>query len=295
MANSVFRLHIFSILICSCLTLAACATGTAKFNGNTSTFLDSRRSYTTVLKTHGPAPQEWPDEKIPPGVTEVSYTSGNLKLKAWLAMQKNSVADRVPAVVYFHGGFAFSFSELEDCRPFLNAGLAVLMPTLRGENGNPGDFELFYGEMDDAQAAVRWLVDQPHIDASRIYTFGHSVGGGVSALLSLWDDVPVRMGGSSGGLYPQDVFSGWKRFVPFDYNNEKERNLRLLVGNMSAMKRQHIAYLGYEDSLAKVAPAAEAERVKSAAPLTIKIVKGDHFTSLEPAILAFVEAIKTDK
>ena len=93
---------------------------------------------------------------------------------------------------------------LNDCLPFLAAGFAVMTPTLRGENGNPGSFELFYGEVDDAEAAVRFLAAQPRIDSKRIYTFGHSVGGGISALLSLRPEIPVRKGGSSGGLYSRD-------------------------------------------------------------------------------------------
>jgi len=171
----------------------------------------------------------------------------------------------------------------------------VMIPTLRGENGNPGSFELFYGEVDDARAAILELTKQPRIDASRIYTFGHSAGGAISALLSLWDDVPIRFGGSSGGLYLKDFFSGWKDFAPFDLSNEKEKRLRLLVGNMSSMKRKHIAYLGEDDTIAKVVPAADTEIKQSGAPLTISIIGGDHFTSLELAASSFANAIKLDK
>ena len=295
MAKSHHRLYLFLTLIFSSLAFQSCAAKSAKRDEQNLSYLNLRRSYSTVLKTRGPAPQEWRVSATLPGVTEVPYTSGELKLKAWLAMPKNSQSDKVPAVVYFHGGFAFSMDEFHDCQPFLDAGFAVMIPTLRGENGNPGNFELLYGEIDDARAAISALVREPRIDASRIYTFGHSVGGGISALLSLWDDVPVLMGGSSGGLYPKDIFYGWKDFVPFDLSSEKERKLRLLVGNMGSMKRKHIAYLGSEDDIARVVPAADTEIKQSGAPLTISIIDGDHFSSLELAVSSFANAIKRDK
>ena len=285
---------VFLLIMCCVFAAVGCSASSNKDAKHVSTYLESRKSYSTVLKTRGPAPQDWHSEKTPAGVTEASYQSGNLSLKCWLAVPKNPPPGKLPAVVYFHGGFAFGMSELEDCRPFLDAGFAVMTPTLRGENGNPGSFELMYGEVDDAEAAVRWLASHPSIDSKRIYTFGHSVGGGISALLSLRADVPIRRGGSSGGLYSKDVFSGWKEFVPFDLSLEKEKNLRLLVGNIGFMQREHIAYIGRMDGLARVVPEAESEARRSSAPLTIKLVEGDHFSSLAPAISAFVETLRFD-
>lgn len=295
MAKSHRRLYLFLALIFSSLAFQSCAAKSPKHDARSQYYLNMRKSYATALKTHGPAPQDWRNRAPLPGVTEIPYTSGDLKLKAWLQMPDNAQADKVPAVVYFHGGFAFSMDEFDDCKPFLAAGFAVMIPTLRGENGNPGDFELLYGEIDDARAAIAALARQPRIDASRIYTFGHSVGGGISALLSLWDDVPVRMGGSSGGLYPKNVFSGWKDIAPFDVNNDKEKSLRLLVGNMASMKRKHIAYIGEDDGIVAVVPDADTEVKQSGAPLTISIIGGDHFTSLDLAISSFANAIKLDK
>jgi dipeptidyl aminopeptidase/acylaminoacyl peptidase len=72
--------------------------------------------------------------------------------------------------------------------------------TLRGEDGNPGYHEMFFGEVDDGRAAISWLARQPGIDKSRIYAFGHSAGGVVAALFSLYDDLPLRATGSAGGL-----------------------------------------------------------------------------------------------
>jgi acetyl esterase/lipase len=167
-------------------------------------FLDRRRSFKTKLTKTGPAPQEFERETPPAGVRQVSYQSGNLQLAAWFAVPPGKENSKSPVCVFFHGGHAFGAGDFEVCRPLLNAGFAVMTPMLRGENGNPGSFELFFGELDDAVGAVRWVAQQPEIDATKIFTFGHSIGGGVSALVSLAErDVPVLLSGSSGGLYDE--------------------------------------------------------------------------------------------
>jgi dipeptidyl aminopeptidase/acylaminoacyl peptidase len=43
-----------------------------------------------------------------------------------------------------------------------------MTPTLRGENGNPGNFECFYGEVDDVIAAGRYLATLPYVDPKHI-------------------------------------------------------------------------------------------------------------------------------
>jgi len=271
---------------------------TAQPAADSGDYLSRRKSHVTALQRRGPAPQKWENEPLPRGVREVFYTSGERRLKAWLALPPRDKEEKVPAVVYFGGGFAMDSSDFKRARFFLEKGYAVLLPTLRGHNGNPGSFELFFGEVEDGRAAVRWLAGQPGIDAERIFTFGHSAGGAISALLSLWDDVPVRLGASSGGLYDDDTFYGWRwnGWVPFNPNDAVERNLRLLFGNTRFMKRPHIAYVGSEDlSLRVVGEDTQAESQRTGGLLTVVIVPGDHGSSLTPAISAFLKATQTGR
>ncbi len=255
-------------------------------------YLEVRRAHATVLTEKKRAPQPAGHEAPPPGAVEVSYRSGELKLRAWFAPPTKAPADDAPAIVYFHGGFALGRSDFGDTRSFRDAGYAVLLPSLRGENDNPGDFELLYGEVDDARAAVKWLAARPGIDKGRIYAFGHSVGGGLSALVSLWDDVPVFATGSSGGLYPYTIFATWSDILPFDRRNPLERQLRLLLGNTADMKCPHRAYIGEQDELRSVVGPAEEEVRRTKAPLTVRLVEGDHFSSLAPAMQAFLRDIQ---
>lgn len=52
-----------------------------------------------------------------------------------------------------------------------------MIPSFRGEDRNPGSYEMFYGELEDLDAAYDWLAKQPWVDPDRIYLAGHSTGG----------------------------------------------------------------------------------------------------------------------
>lgn len=256
------------------------------------TFEQWRGGFQTQLHTRSPAPQDYSHEIPPPGVEEVQYPSDGRQLMAWVATPDGPGPH--PALLYCHGGFAFGGSDLEVCRPFLDAGYVVMTPTWRGENGNPGDFELFFGEVDDARAAAQWLAERPDVDADRIYAFGHSAGGGITAVLSLLDDVPVQITASSGGIYDHSTFIGWSDITPFE-NTPEERSRRLLVGNTVHLQRPHFAYVGIHDS-GMYPVAAEAAKEANEAGMSnlfeIEPMDGDHFTSLEPSLERFLTEIE---
>ncbi|WP_310820746.1 alpha/beta hydrolase family protein [Stratiformator vulcanicus] len=253
-------------------------------------FLKRRAGWESTLVREGPAPQPFGEMTPPDGISEVTYLSGDLALKAWYASPKTTADRKVPGLVYFHSGFAFGPDDFEFVRPFLEAGFAVMTPMLRGENGNPGHFELFGREFNDGCNAVGWLADQPSVDSSRIYAFGHSVGGGVSALLSLaGESIPLRLSGSCGGLYPPEIFAtGFAEICPFDPQDASECELRVLLGNERDMKTPHIAYLGLDDPLYRHAdPAGETK-------LEIVNLLGDHFSSATLARDHFLRRVRDD-
>lgn len=257
-----------------------------------SSFAAIRRAHPTRLLAKGPAPQQYRNEKPPPGVKLVLYPAASGPLQAWFAYPQKRGAGPVPTLVYFHGGYAFGADDFDDARPFLDAGFAVLAPMLRGENGNPGHFEMYFGEIDDARAAVAWVARQPGIDASRIFAFGHSAGGMVAALISLYDDPSPRLTGSAGGLYGESLFD-MSRSVPFDLRVEEEWRLRVLWPNLDSMKKPHIGYLGTEDAHCRLGlPDLLRGLQRTKAPLTIIDVPGDHFESKPAAIKMFLERVR---
>jgi alpha/beta superfamily hydrolase len=255
-------------------------------------YLERLEDFETSLLRHGPAPQDWYPAVPPRNVEQVFFDSGDLRLKAWVYIPDGEVETRHPALVYFHGGFAFAPSELEATRPFMDAGYVVMCPMLRGENGNPGNFELFLGEVDDAGAAIQWLAKQSYVDKRHIYAFGHSAGGAISAMLSLREDIPIQHSGSASGIFGPDFFESWSDIVPFDSSIQEEVDLRLLLGNIQHMNSHHHAFAGEEEEYFRkqvTIATSEAQSLKSQELLHIKIVPGDHFSAFQPALTEYLK------
>lgn len=147
----------------------------------------SRENTATNLTRSIPAPQESDAAMAPPpGAKLVAYPSGDLQLKAWVSQDPNDQKKR-PAIVFLHGGFALDETDWEVLQPFRDAGFVVMTPSLRGENGNPGYFEFFYGEVDDAIAAGSYLAKLPYVDEDKVYVTGHSIGGKLVAMVGVSD------------------------------------------------------------------------------------------------------------
>lgn len=261
-------------------------------------FVAARKAHTTLLIKKVAAPASRYDDLTPADWLEVfEYDSGALHLrgyKAYPAMKRLERGGRVPGLLYLHGGFALAKQDVIDVIDFLRAGFAVYAPALRAENGNPGHYELFYGELDDATAALRAMQGDPRIDAKRTFVLGHSAGGALAALMSLDPDLYLPETASGGGLYDARVFSFLD--VPFT-DDDEERRLRLLLPNLRQMKRRHFACVGEDDSALDPTRLAEAEAKKHHLPLVVEVVPGDHTASLGPCVqkylsraLAFLEA-----
>ena len=233
------------------------------------------------------------------GFEPAVYESDGMELKAMLHKGGATPTDPRPAVIYLHGGFALSYGQLEYPKRFAEAGFVVLAPSWRGENGNPGFFELFMGEVRDAKAAVRWLAVQDFVDQDRIYVFGWSVGGGIALNLSLHDDISIRMSGSSAGIYDRDLIRAWATEddyikFPYDHTDALENKFRLPVYNLRSMVRPHIAYIGADDGF------DDSEKLVSGlypyfkTRLALEKVPGDHVSSVNAALERFINEIRKD-
>lgn len=266
-------------------------------------YLARRHAHDTELSVRGPSPGEYNEYRPVRGVSAVTYPSGELSLAAWLATPLGAGgSNRAPALVYFHGDFAFGPDDFEAVRPFVDAGFVVMTPMLRGENGNPGDFELLWGEVDDARAAIEWIAAQPMVDRRRIYAFGHSIGGGLAAMLTLYPALPLRMSGSCGGIYMPQTFARWAassqngELVRFDAEDPDETELRVLGPNLAWMVHRHVAYVGDEDPwFVDNAAALERDAWGLGRPFERVVVEGDHMGSLEPALAAFLLVTTADR
>jgi acetyl esterase/lipase len=173
----------------------------------------------------------------------------------------------------------------------MDAGYVVLCPSYRGENGNPGEYEMWLGEVDDAAAAIRWLAQHPTVKPDEMYVFGHSSGAIMSASLSLLDDVAVRHTGGAGGMYDAELFQAMRDAVPFDLDDPREFQMRLLIGNISAMQRPHYAFVGTRDRPMR-GDIAKEEAARTGAPLHVIEVAGNHSTCLPEAAQKYLEIIR---
>lgn len=290
------------VLLCFSIFLIGCgrsdSPGTKKKKDDRP-YSEQRNDFETKLTVKKPSFQEWEEDECPENVREVKFPSGELSLRAWVYVPENDENRKRPALVFCHGGFASSPDFLYGLGPFIEEDFVIMVPAWRGENGNPGYLEMMYGEVDDAANAVKWLSEQPYVDSEHIYMFGHSIGGGISAVVSLMDDIPLRHSGSSGGLYDVQTFREWKKDMPkefpFDPKDKTECNMRLLEGNLGSMQREHYAYIGKEDySFHPNIKRLERENKKEDGKLSIEQVPGDHFSCLSDSLRKYLEIVKKD-
>lgn len=186
----------------------------------------ARKTFVTRLLIQGPAPQEYDAVRPPSGVREATYPSGGLDLKAWVS-DRHDPTGKAPVVVFLHGGWAFDHTDWADVQPFIDAGFVAIAPMLRGENGNPGEYQAFYSEVDDVVAVGRYAATLPGVDPERIFLVGHSVGGVLTVLTSMMPSNYRAAAALSGYLdmaaWAQDPD---RRKVPYDPGNAEEIRLR---------------------------------------------------------------------
>jgi dienelactone hydrolase len=187
------------------------------------------RFHTKLLKI-GPAPEQVCDDaKAPEGASRVIFPSGNLRLKAWIGRPKEKSQQKLPVVLFLHGGFCFDISDWQATQIFRDAGFAVMIPVLRGEEGQPGNFTMFYDEVDDVMSAAKYLRHQSDLDHSRLYLAGHSTGGTLTMLTAISDSYFAAAASFSGspdavGYTRHALVSGG--YIPFDYTDPMELQVR---------------------------------------------------------------------
>ncbi len=249
--------------------------------------LDERQLHPTKLTAHKPADAKF-DNTVPSGWKLVHYRSGDKQLVAWMAIP--STPGPHPAIVFAHGGFALNASYAAAMVPFLKAGYAVLLPSWRGENGNPGSYEMCFGEADDAVAAIDFMSEQPGIDKNRIFAGGHSVGATIMMLAAEMSPKLKKVGVSGG--FP-DMFTAGQSYgdAPFNDGIASERLIRSpgrFVGDLKCPLL--LCYGGDEHAEGEAFFLSQAKKMQTDAAELKKSVKievipkADHFSALPGAI-----------
>lgn len=250
------------------------------------TYTEARAQFQTNLVRRGPAPQRAPRLKVPADVSVVTYESDGRKLKAWVSKAATAKGTPKPAVLFLHGGFAFGEDDWEQTLPLRQAGFHVMVPLLRGENGQPGDFTLHVGETDDALAAGELLATLPGVDARNLFVSGHSVGGTLAMFVALASDKFRGAAPISGAPDCRTHLEGQEALAPFDTSNPREFDLRSPTKFATQFRCPVRCYYGTEEAAffspdTRMMAAKAALAGKDVVPVQIP---GDHGSVVEPAL-----------
>lgn len=185
-----------------------------------------------------------PDGKpgIPPKNSKFSLVNYPTKLgemPMYITAKENN-GKKYPAIIYLNGGFGgigdseFGWDEESPKNNYQGAGafkrddFVLAIPSARGENANPGKYEMFYGEIEDLEEARKYVASLPYVDPNRIYLIGHSTGGTKALLLSEYSKgfrAVFAMGALPDFFWATekpDEYGG----VPFDLTNPREIAVR---------------------------------------------------------------------
>jgi uncharacterized protein len=135
-----------------------------------------QRQFMYFPDTRSPTLADWNANNF----TEVKLrTSDNLSLLAWYKKAKTGQ----PTLLYLHGNAGHIGYRIPILRPYLDAGLGVLLLSYRGYGGNQGQ-PTETGLYRDGQAALDFLQKTQSIPPQCIVLFGESLGTGVAVELA---------------------------------------------------------------------------------------------------------------
>jgi dipeptidyl aminopeptidase/acylaminoacyl peptidase len=184
---------------------------------------------------------------------------------------------------------------------FADADCVVMCPSWRGENSNPGVFEMFYGEVDDAIAAIDYVAKLPYVDSTRIYIVGHSAGGTI-ALLTVEATNKLRAAFVFGGapdigrvLGPFGVGGFDGVTTPFRATDKKEQRLRSAIDYIHHVRTPVFYFEGEDESYIPDARKMAMQARKGSAPVDVfEIEGGEHGDIVEPICELLARKIRRD-
>lgn len=249
---------------------------------------------TTVFLPTDPAPPAEPDPAMFDLVRYPAPLGDNV---AYVTPERTG--EKRPAIIWIAGGFDWGIGPVaweeqgrendQSARAFREAGMALMLPALRGSNGNPGANECMLGEVDDVVAAARWLATRSDVDPDRIWVGGHSTGGTLALLVAESRPAGIRGVVAFGPI--DDVREYGDRCVPggADEREWQARSPEIYASTIT------IPTWIVEGENGNARGARHIRNAGGSAPIETLLVPGrDHFSVLAPGTEVVAAAILAD-
>lgn len=304
MRKTLHNLKLWLLAVCGVLIGCSGCRGQLESTGlevQMEDYSKARSHFQTQLVRHEPAPQPGEALHAPAGAQQVVY-SKSPSLVAWITpLQRSSqggdskkVGTKKFAVLFLHGGFAIGDDDWQMAQPYRDAGYIVMMPVLRGENGQAGDYSMFYDEVKDVVSAADYLAARLDVDAKHIYVAGHSVGGTLTLLAAMTSSRFCAAASFSGSPDQVEWSKGQPELIPFDPKDAREYQMRSPIAFATSFKCPVRMYYGSEETLFGTPSLRTAELAKEK-KLDVQAVQvpGDHFTEVPAAMLKSIEFFKS--
>ncbi len=274
-------------------------------SGKYANLLEARSEFNTRLVPNSFKP-DGPANMPPEGVFDlVRYKSTSGNLAAYITPDPGD-GKKHAAVIWAHGGFGGIGSWLweeaptdndQSVRAFLQAGIVTMCPSWRGENDNPGKFELFYGEVDDLLSALEYLKQLPYVDPDRIYLAGHSTGGTLALLASTATDEFRAIFSLGGAPDVHNVVSDGEGYgnTPFNHWAEEESFYRSAILFVDMIVTPTFYFEGEDSFYCPDALAMQSKSRKKGIPFKAFIIENEtHFSILHSLNNMIAQKIQSD-
>lgn len=301
-------LFIIAMTVSMILLLSACGVKPEKkrsFELSDQDLKTAHNNFSTKIVDTSFIPDGEPD--VPPkGVFDlVYYPTKEGNMAAYLTPDPKD-GQRYPAVIWIHGGYGGigdwfwlpqPIDNDQSGKAFRDAGIVMMIPSFRGENVNPGNYEMFYGEIEDLESARQYVAALPYVDPSRIYLIGHSTGG-TTVLLGNEYSKGFRAAFSLGGVPDLKLRIEGGRMsvaVPFDQGNPEEFALRSPRRFLNSLKSPTFYFEGERAYWSEFDEMQEVAKEKKIPFYAYEIKNGgNHFNILYPTTKLIAKKILAD-
>lgn len=271
--------------------------GDAKANFEGQTFAQAHDAFRTKLKTENNDDDPIPDP--PEGLFDlISYPSTVGDLAAYVSSDPGD-GEKHPMIIWVVGGwgngiddFPFTYPEWDNDQTgsaFWQAGVLTMYPSFRGGNGNPGNYETLFGEVDDIAAAYDYAASLPYVDPNRIYLGGHSTGATRALLAAEYTDKFRSV--FCFGAVDEIKYHNNTQFT-FDTTDDDEYTMRSPIYWLDDVKTPTFLIEGSEgngDNLLRMKEATQNENIHC-----YLMEDADHFAPLAPLTRLLAQKILED-